>query len=125
MSAPGGQGRSLAVLVDGEEMPEPEARAFWERFSTWMEEHKGDLLGFAKSEGFASVHPGVAGGRPVLRASRSATQQAYAPVREDSGPRSPAGVSGSSRSQDGGSGSRQTGRTGQRGDRAKPHKKSR
>lgn len=130
-------GRALAVLVDGEEMPEAEGRALWERFSTWMEEHKGDLLGFAKSEGFASVHPGVLGGRPVLRASRTAAQQAYAPVREDAGaakgPR-PAGEKprpqgrqggGSSPVQHGGSGSRQTERPGQRSDRAKSRKNPR
>lgn len=72
--------RALVVRVDGEAMPEPEARAFWERFSAWMEEHKGDLGGFAASEGFASVHPGVEDGRPVLVASRKDPQRAYAPV---------------------------------------------
>lgn len=77
---------SLVVLVDGEPMPEPDARAFWQRFSDWMEEHRGDLAGFAKAEGFASVHPGVDGGRPVLRASRSNAQRPYAPAKAEGGP---------------------------------------
>jgi hypothetical protein len=70
----------LAVFVDGSAMPEPDARAFWARFSAWMEEHRGDLAGFAANEGFASVHPGVENGLPVLYASRSAGQQPYGPV---------------------------------------------
>jgi hypothetical protein len=73
-------------------MPEAEALSFWERFSDWMEEHRGDLAGFAAQEGFASVHPGVDGDRPVLRASKTAGQQPYAPVRGDQ----PAGASGGS-----------------------------
>jgi hypothetical protein len=77
----GGQ-RALVVLVDGAPMPEPQARALWQRFSDWMEEHRGDLAGFAAKEGFASVHPGVDGGRPVLRASRTAPQEEYGPARD-------------------------------------------
>ncbi|AKU94055.1 hypothetical protein AKJ09_00719 [Labilithrix luteola] len=75
--------RSLAVVLDGTPMPDTEARAFWERFSAWMEEHRGDLAGFATSEGLASVHPGVDAGRPILRASRNAAQKPYAAVRSD------------------------------------------
>ncbi len=73
--------KALAVLVDGAPMPEAEARAFWERFSTWMEEHPGDLAGFAAKEGFASVHPGVEKGRAVLRASKTDPQKPYSPTR--------------------------------------------
>ena len=75
----------LAVYVDGEEMPDADARALWQRFSEWMECHRGDLAGFAAKEGFASVHPGVDAGRPVLHASRSAAQKPYAPVRQAGG----------------------------------------
>lgn len=71
---------ALAVYVDGAAMAEADARAFWQRFSDWMEENKGDLSGFAAKEGFASVHPGVENGRPVLYASKSAAQRPYAPV---------------------------------------------
>jgi hypothetical protein len=64
-------------------MEEKEALAFWERFSAWMEEHRGDLAGFAAQEGYASVHPGVLGDRPVLRASKSAEQRPYATVKAE------------------------------------------
>jgi hypothetical protein len=68
---------ALSVLVDGRPLGDVEARAMWQRFSAWMEEHKGDLAGFAKAEGFASVHPELHGGEPVLIASRAGTQRAY------------------------------------------------
>lgn len=74
-------GRSLSVLVDGVALPADEARALWQRFSDWMEEHRGDLAGFAAREGFASVHPGVDRGEPVLLASRTAPQRPYGPAR--------------------------------------------
>ncbi len=67
----------LRVLVDGESMPTEEAIAFWKRFSAWMDEHQGDLGGFAKSEGLASVRPEMHSGAPVLVASRSAAQTPY------------------------------------------------
>ena len=75
----------LQVYVDGAPMPETDARAFWQRFSDWMEANKGDLAGFAVQEGFASVHPGVENGRPVLYASKSESQRAYAPVSGGAG----------------------------------------
>ena len=68
----------LAVKLDGEPMAEADARAFWERFSAHMEANKGDLAGFAKAEGLASVHPSMEGGRPVLIvASRSRPRTPY------------------------------------------------
>lgn len=75
-------GRRLAAFVDGIPLPEPDAVALWDRFSLWMEERRGDLAGFAAKEGFASIHPGVDGDRPVLRASKSASQLPYASVKE-------------------------------------------
>jgi hypothetical protein len=71
-------GRKLGVVVDGAPMPEEEARTFWRRFSDWMEDHKGDLAGFAETEGLASVHPEMHDGMPVLIASKTAPQRAYA-----------------------------------------------
>ncbi len=73
----------LRVLIDGAPLADPEARALWQRFSAWMEEHQGDLAGFARAEGFASVHPELHDGEPVLIASRTAPQQPYenAPTR--------------------------------------------
>jgi hypothetical protein len=78
---------ALGVVVDGIALPDDEARAFWKRFSTWMDEHPGDLGGFARSEGLSSVHPEMQGGSPVLVASRTAAQGAYttAPKRPASG----------------------------------------
>ena len=71
---------NLGVLVDGVALPDDEARALWERFSDWMEEHRGDLAGFATREGFLSIHPGVDNGRPVLLASKTAAQRPYGPA---------------------------------------------
>jgi hypothetical protein len=76
---------ALGVVIDGEALPATEAIAMWQRFSAYMDEHKGDLAGFAKQEGFASVHPAMEKGLPVLVASRSAAQKAYASVERNSG----------------------------------------
>ena len=89
MSNAGEKGGALGVLLDGEAMPESDARAFWSRFSTWMDDHKGDLKGFAASEGLASVHPTMQGGRAVLVASKSAPQAAYTSAREVKTPKTP------------------------------------
>jgi hypothetical protein len=67
----------LAVTIDGTPLPEAEARAFWARFSAWMEAHPGDLGGFARSEGLASVQPEMHDGSPVLACSRTAAQGPY------------------------------------------------
>jgi hypothetical protein len=79
--------KSLAVVVDGVSLGEEEARAFWARFSAHMEAHKGDLAGFAKSEGFASVHPEMHAGGAVLVVSKHLPQRAYgnAPVLDQKG----------------------------------------
>lgn len=80
----------LGVLIDGIAIPAPDARSIWQRFSAWMEEHSGDLGGFARTEGFASVHPELHGGEPVLVASLSAPQRPYtsAPAKRRSEPTS-------------------------------------
>jgi hypothetical protein len=67
----------LAVSIDGMLLPEDEARALWDRFSAHMEAHAGDLEGFARSEGLASVHPTAGGGRAILVASRTQPQRPY------------------------------------------------
>jgi hypothetical protein len=72
----------VKVIVDGASMPDADARAFWQRFSDWMEEHRGDLAGFAAKEGFASVQPTVEKGVPVLRVSKTAPQQPYANAKK-------------------------------------------
>ena len=68
------------MVVDGEPMPADEAREFWGRFSAYMEANKGDLAGFARQEGFASVHPSMKDGAAVLVVSRTSAQRPYAPV---------------------------------------------
>jgi hypothetical protein len=75
----------LRVLVDDAPLSEPDARAIWRRFSAWMEAHPGDLGGFARSEGFASAHPELHRGEPVLIVSRVAPQRPYAPAPAKSG----------------------------------------
>jgi hypothetical protein len=67
----------LSVVLDGQPLPTEEGLAFWKRFSAWMDEHPGDLAGFAKSEGLASVHPEMHDGAPVLVASRTGAQKPY------------------------------------------------
>jgi hypothetical protein len=78
----------LRVLLDGEPLPTEEGIAFWKRFSAWMDEHPGDLGGFASSEGLTSVTPEMHSGAPVLVASRSAAQRPYtsAPTKKEGGP---------------------------------------
>jgi hypothetical protein len=71
---------SLSVVVDGVALPEADAAAMWKRFSAHMEEHKGDLAGFAAREGFASIHPAMEGGKPLLVASRTSPQKPYVSV---------------------------------------------
>ena len=75
---------ALRVFIDEKPIPDEEARAFWKRYADWMEGHRGDLAGFAQSEGLASVHPELRGGGPVLVASRTAPQRPFggAPVRD-------------------------------------------
>jgi hypothetical protein len=75
---------ALRVLIDGEALENQEAIAFWKRFSEWMDEHPGDLAGFARSEGLSSVQPEMHDGVPVLVASHTARQHPYgvAPKRK-------------------------------------------
>jgi len=77
---------ALSVVVDGEPMAEADARAFWQRFSDHMEAHQGDLAGFAKAEGFASVKPVMTSRGPELVVSRTGAQTPYAkaPFRDGS-----------------------------------------
>lgn len=57
---------SLTVIIDGVPLPDDEARALWTRFSEHMDEHRGDMAGFAKLCGYVSVAPEVRHGQPVL-----------------------------------------------------------
>jgi hypothetical protein len=89
---------SLKVLVDGVPLPEAEARALWQRFSEHMEAHRGDLEGFAKVEGFASVQPAMGAEGAELHASRTARQQPYRTAPRGSAGSGPGGTVSGSRS---------------------------
>ena len=88
-------GAKLTVRVDGVVMADEDARAFWARFSEHMETNKGDLAGFARAEGFASVRPTLGPDGPELVVSRTAPQQPYARAGSSAG--SPATQGGAPR----------------------------
>ncbi len=94
---------ALRVVVDGVAMADDEAISMWHRFSAYMDEHKGDLAGFAKQEGLASIHPAMEKGLPVLVASKSAAQKPYASVKESGGS---SGHQGAGKNPSGGGGGR-------------------
>ena len=79
-------GRALLVRVDGALLSEKEARDLWGRFSAYMEEHRGDLGGFAKQEGFSSIRPSFEDGAAILLASHSETQVPYRSVSAEPEP---------------------------------------
>ncbi len=76
----------LLVRIDGELVPEDEARTIWERFSAHMEANKGDLAGFAAAMSMSSARPGLEGGRPVLLLSRTLPQAPYGPPQNAPNP---------------------------------------
>lgn len=78
---------ALRVVVDGKPLPDEEARALWKRFSDHMETNKGDLAGFAKAEGYASIHPAMGPEGAELRASRTAPQGPYRNVSKGEPPK--------------------------------------
>jgi hypothetical protein len=82
-------GARLGVVVDGLPLGEDEARTLWRKFSAYMEEHKGDLGGFARAEGFFSVHPRSDGGRAILVFSRTEPQEAYGALPKPGGAPTP------------------------------------
>ncbi|MCC6555003.1 MAG: hypothetical protein IT372_18700 [Polyangiaceae bacterium] len=75
---PAGASR-LAATVDGAALPDDEARALWTDFSRHMDEHRGDMAGFAKLRGWSSVTPTHQGGRAVLVARTQEGPPAPAP----------------------------------------------
>jgi hypothetical protein len=61
------QGRpNLAALVDGAALGEDDARALWVAFSEHMDEHRGDMAGFARARGWHEVAPEYREGQAVL-----------------------------------------------------------
>lgn len=57
---------ALVAFLDGKALPDEEARALWKDFSEHMDEHRGDMAGFAAKRGWASVAPEYRDGRAVL-----------------------------------------------------------
>ena len=56
----------LVVEIDGRSVAELEASEIWRAFSAHMDEHQGDLTGFAKLRGWKSVAPIYRRGCAVL-----------------------------------------------------------
>lgn len=56
----------LAVTMDGTPLDPEAARALWTEFSAHMDEHRGDMAGFARKKGWHSVLPEYQKGRAVL-----------------------------------------------------------
>jgi hypothetical protein len=77
--------RALLVRIDGALLSEKDARDLWSRFSAYMEEHRGDLGGFAKQEGFLSIRPSFEDGAAILIASHSEAQAPYRSVSAEPG----------------------------------------
>ncbi len=69
----------LAVLVDGAPLDPEAARALWTEFSAHMDEHRGDMAGFAKKKGFSSVAPEYRQGKAVLVVKTGAAEAARPP----------------------------------------------
>ena len=57
---------ALSAMVDATPLDAETARELWQRFSAYMETHRNDFAGFARSEGFAHAEVAVRGGTPTL-----------------------------------------------------------
>ncbi|WP_437715241.1 hypothetical protein WMF45_01730 [Sorangium sp. So ce448] len=57
---------NLAASIDGAPLADEEARDLWTRFSRYMDEHRGDMAGFARENGYASVTPTFERGQALL-----------------------------------------------------------
>jgi hypothetical protein len=68
----------MRALRDGAPLEDGDARELWAHFSAWMDEHPGDLAGFAAALGVKSVRPALAADGPVLLVSTTEEQSAYA-----------------------------------------------
>jgi hypothetical protein len=63
----------LAVIRDGVDLPEEQARALWRAFSEHMERSRHDLDGFARDHGFLAVRAEHRRGRAILHVSSVAS----------------------------------------------------
>jgi hypothetical protein len=67
----------MRAVRDGEPLEPDEARELWRHFSAWMDEHPGDLAGFAAALGVTSVRPALDAKGAVLVVSSTEAQAAY------------------------------------------------
>jgi len=95
---------NLAAFVDGVALAEEQARDLWKRFSEWMGEHKGDMEGFGKQNGYTQITPEYRGGRAVLIAYTKEPPPAPPPQKR------PAGKGGGGGRRGGGGGGRRGGK---------------
>lgn len=82
----------LAVVRDGVDLPEDQARALWRAFSEHMERNHEDAEGFARAHGFLSVRAEHRRGRAVLIVSSVASLPPPARGTKPSRARAPAKV---------------------------------
>ncbi|WP_437814186.1 hypothetical protein [Sorangium sp. So ce1078] len=86
---------NLAASIDGAPLPDEEARDLWTRFSRYMDEHRGDMAGFARENGYVSVTPTFERGRALLVVrTTEAPPEKPAPRRDDAGKPAPRGGAG-------------------------------
>jgi hypothetical protein len=71
----------LAVIRDGVDLPEDQARALWRAFSEHMEHSRHDYDGFARDHGFLSVRAEHRRGRAILIVSSRASLPPPRPSR--------------------------------------------
>lgn len=67
--------RPLSAFVDGRALEQEPARELWERFSSYMDSHRNDFVGFARSEGFAHAEVTVINGVPTLKLATNAPKK--------------------------------------------------
>ncbi len=72
---------NMRARRDGVDLDPTDARELWEHFSHWMDEHPGDLAGFAAAVGAKSARPALDERGPVLVVSTTEAQSAYATAR--------------------------------------------
>jgi hypothetical protein len=63
---PVAKGSLLAVMINGVFLEDGPARQLWTEFSAYMDIHRNDFDGFAKSRGYTSIKPEHREGRAVL-----------------------------------------------------------
>jgi hypothetical protein len=81
----------LAVIRDGVDLPEDQARALWRAYSEHLERNHEDIDGFARSHGFVAVRTEHRRGRAVLYVS-SVASLPPPPPRQSRPSRAPAKV---------------------------------